>query len=38
MIDLAAHGGGSFTLVGVNREDLAETDFVFFTDDGPAVV
>ena len=38
VIDLAAHGGGSFTLVGVKREDLAEADFVFFTDDGPAVV
>ena len=38
VIDLATHGGGSFTLVGINREDLAETDFVFFTDDGSAMV
>ena len=38
VIDLAAHGGGSLALVGFNREDLAETDFVFFADDGSAVV
>ena len=38
VIDLAAHGGGSLALAGVNREDLAETDFVFFADDGAAVV
>ena len=38
VIDLAVHGGGSLALVGVNRDDLAETDFVFFADDGPGVV
>ena len=38
VIDLAAHGGGSLTLTGVNEADLADTDFVFFTEDASTVI
>ena len=38
VIDLTDHGGGSLTLSGVDREDLADTDFVFFTDDALTLV
>ena len=34
VIDLADHGGGTATLDGVGREDLADTDVLFFTDEG----
>ena len=38
VIDLTAHGGGSLILTGVDQEDLADTDFTFFTDDASAMV